>query len=234
MYWPALISGIRKRTRTRPPSSGATVASSRRVMKAGPSTPVKATLAMTRDHSPVLSSARSILVSGTRRTRQPSESRICLTALAPGASLSRTRRPTWRGPTVGLVLTILIIESRPPFWLAIKGLRRIGQLACGKGRWLASSPVLLSNGEACAAEIALNPGTVPENPERSRRCRGNHAGIEHLEAITRPFRRAAPVIRGTKNRAALRTHFIEEEACGQPHGIFWGASRSRNIVGGKQ
>src|SRR6266851_4455382 len=63
MYWPLASSGTRYRTRTRPPSSGETVASSRSVTKAGPSTPVRATLAITRDHSPVLSSARSILVS---------------------------------------------------------------------------------------------------------------------------------------------------------------------------
>jgi hypothetical protein len=91
----------------RPPSSGETVASSRKVMKTGLSTSVKATFAMTRDHSPVLSSARSIWASDTTRTRQPSESRICFTALAPWASLSRTRRPTCRGSRVGLVLTIL-------------------------------------------------------------------------------------------------------------------------------
>jgi len=53
MYW---LHSFRnqKENGTRPPSSGATVASSRRVMKAGPSTPVQATLAMTRDHSPGL------------------------------------------------------------------------------------------------------------------------------------------------------------------------------------
>src|SRR5882672_3032631 len=216
MYWPPLASGTRKRARMRPPSSGETVASSRRVTKAGPSTPVKATLAMTRDHSPVLSSARSILVSGTTRTRQPSESRICLTALAPGASLSRTRRPTWRGSIEGLVLTIpnYSVKSVVLARNQMAATYRVTGRPDGRHRWFPRAPELLANGEICAAEIALRAGAIPENPERSRGGLGNHSGIEGLQAIARPFRGAAPLIRRTKNRAALRTQFVEEEACG--------------------
>src|SRR5689334_10044789 len=72
------------------------------------------TLAITSDHSPVFSSARSIWLSETTRTRHPSESRICLTALEPWALSSRTRMPTCCGVGVGvgLVLTILRVYAQ--------------------------------------------------------------------------------------------------------------------------
>src|SRR5229473_6250266 len=237
MYWPPLLSGIRKRARMRPPSSGETVASSRRVTKAGPSTPVKATLAMTRDHSPVLSSARSILVSGTTRTRQPSESRICLTALAPGASLSRTSSPTWRGSTsVGLVLTI------PNYIVKAVVLARNQEAATywvtgrpdGGCQWFPRATELLANVKTRAAEIAQHARAIPENTECGCGGGGEHAGIEDLQAIAGPFRGAAPLIRGTKNRAAPRMQFEEEETRGQSHSVLWGASRSRHVISGNQ
>src|SRR5207244_8920384 len=55
-----VASGIRYRTRMRAPSAAETLASSRKMTKACPSTPVRTTLAITSDHSPVFSSARSI------------------------------------------------------------------------------------------------------------------------------------------------------------------------------
>src|SRR5258708_31829660 len=62
------------------------------------------------------------------RPRQPSESRICLTALPPEALPSRTRMPTCRTTGVGLVLTIPSMpqESRGA-GVEIKRLRRIRQ-----------------------------------------------------------------------------------------------------------
>ena len=83
----------------------------------------------------------------------------------------------------------------------------------GGRRRLASLPELLANDEICAAEIALYAGAIPENPECSRGGLGDHSGVEGLQTIARPFRGAAPLIRGAKKRAALRMQFVEEEAC---------------------
>src|SRR5215472_6217551 len=94
---------MRNSARIRPPSSWGTVAISRRTRKAGLSTPITAAFATTKDQSALFSSDISIFESGTSRTRQPSESRTCLTAPPPCGSLSRTRIPTCRGATVGLV-----------------------------------------------------------------------------------------------------------------------------------
>src|SRR5258708_33673147 len=72
-----------------------------------------ATLAITRDHSPVFSSDSNIWASATMRTRHPSESRICLTALPPGALSSRTRMPTCGVVEVGLGLVLTILSIAP-------------------------------------------------------------------------------------------------------------------------
>src|SRR5216683_1434448 len=80
-----------------------------------------------RDEIQHANAARSIWASWTVRTRHPSESRICLTALPPGALLSRTRMPTCGAMGVGLVLTVFSIRQDGSEKRRIKGLRRIGQ-----------------------------------------------------------------------------------------------------------
>src|SRR5258708_25662034 len=100
--------------------------------------------------------------SETMRTRQPSESRICLTALPPEALLSRTRMPTCRTTGVGLVLTIPSMpqESRGGGF-EIKRLRRIRQ-----GRNDATHNAereSLPHYVVAAREPALQTGAVPKN-----------------------------------------------------------------------
>src|ERR1700694_1439085 len=92
---------------------------------------------MTRAHSPVFSSAMSIWVSATMRTRHPSESRICLTALPPGAWSSRTRMPTCRGVGVELVLTMHKYNARP----TAGGVESGGCDVSGKGSLTVLEPV---------------------------------------------------------------------------------------------
>src|SRR5208337_4312358 len=101
--WLPDISGTTNRMRSRPPSSGATPASSRNTWNVGDSTPISAILAISSEYSAVFSSACSIGTSGTTRTRQPSESNICFNAPEFWGSSSRTRIPTCRTVALGRV-----------------------------------------------------------------------------------------------------------------------------------
>src|ERR1700720_3324280 len=233
MYWPLASSGIRYRTRTRPPSAAETLASSRKVIKAGPSRPVIATSAITRDHSPVFSSARSIWVSGTMRTRHPSESRICLTALPPGAFSSRTRIPTCVRAGVGLVLIKLSIRQDGSDRRRIKRLRRIRQ-GWSKPYSYPRASRLLTYYIVAAGKNSLQTCGAQKNSVDDWTMRGIASGEKDLKAVARPSRSAARLFRRAQNYAALRTHFVKEKPRRRAHGTSWSTGGRRQISGRDQ
>src|SRR5579864_2413851 len=89
---------------------------------------------------------------------------------------------------------------------------------------------LLANDEIGDGGVALGGGAIPENAVSARSAGGKARGVEHLNAVARPFSVACRLFRRAENDAALGAYLVQEQPSRQMIGIGRGALRSGDVV----
>ena len=211
--------------RRRAPSATETPLSSRSVAKIGR---VHTSHRHVGDHQrpfPGLQLGHQQPLSGTMRTRHPSESRIWRKAPWPCTSSSRTRMRTSRACWTGLGSRahyrsiepgrlngdqILVLGANPATGLG-------AGLAFGRpapsaqfGSPLLRLWILLTYRELGAREVTFGLGSVPEDAPDAQGWTWTSIGEEDLDAVARPFGLRCEGVGRTEKRAALGTNLEEE------------------------